>query len=148
MSKKLSDEQWMRYAIRLAHKAPGEVPVGALLVKDDECIAQGWNAPIQSCDPTAHAEIIAIRQAGQVLKNYRLSCTTLYVTLEPCIMCLGAILQARIERLVFGAFDANLGAMYLAKSSFFNRKIDWSGGVLEQTCAMLLLDFFKARRKK
>jgi len=146
------DEQWMRYAIRLAQRAEeqGEVPVGAVLVKDALSIAEGWNAPLQSHDPTAHAEVMAIRKAGTVLQNYRLIDSTLYVTLEPCVMCMGAISQARIKRLVFGAFDPRRGAvchaLHLAEADFLNHKVAWQGGVLEHECAGLLTDFFKAKR--
>ena len=97
----------MRYAFRLAQRAEqqGEVPVGSLVVKDDRCVAEGWNASIATHDPTAHAEMMALRKAGLALENYRLCDATLYVTLEPCVMCMGAISHARIKRLVFGAFD-------------------------------------------
>jgi len=147
------DEQWMRYAIRLAQRAEeqGEVPVGAVLVKGNNSIAEGWNVPIQSHDPTAHAEILAIRQGGAVLENYRLIDSTLYVTLEPCVMCMGAISHARIKRLVFGAYDPKRGAVCNALSltdvPFLNHQVDWQGGVLENTCADLLIGFFKTRRK-
>ena len=149
-----SDQQWMRYAIRLAQQAEdeGEVPVGAVLVKNEKYIAEGWNQPIQKHDPTAHAEIVAIRKAGVALDNYRLINTTLYVTLEPCVMCIGAIAQARIGRLVFGAFDPKRGAvcnaLNLADADFLNHKLDWQGGMLEETCTGLLVDFFRAKRIK
>jgi len=147
------DEQWMRYAIRLAQRAEeqGEVPVGAVLVKNNECVAEGWNVPLQSHDPTAHAEVIAMRRGGLALENYRLIDSTLYVTLEPCVMCMGAISHARVKRLVFGAYDAKRGAvcnaLNLAEASFLNHRIDWRGGVLEQECSSQLVDFFKAKRK-
>ncbi len=153
-SENIIDEQWMQYAIRLAQRAEiqGEVPVGALLVKDNHCLAEGWNRPIQSHDPTAHAEIVAIRKAGIILENYRLADVTLYVTLEPCVMCMGAISHARIKRLVFGAFDPKRGAVChaldITDASFLNHKIDWQGGVLESACSSLLVDFFRAKRKK
>lgn len=149
----MSDEEWMRYAIRLAQRAEqqGEVPVGALLVQGDRCIAEGWNQPIQNNDPTAHAEIVALRKAGQAIQNYRLIDTTLYVTLEPCVMCMGAIAHARVKRLVFGAFDPKRGAvchaLQLSDAAFLNHRVDWLGGVLEQACSELLTDFFKARRQ-
>ena len=146
------DEAWMRYALRLAQRAEqlGEVPVGAVVVKDNRCIAEGWNNSIVSHDPTAHAEVIALRAAGIVVENYRLSDTTLYVTLEPCVMCMGALSHARVKRLVFGAYDPKRGAVCNALSlsdvSFLNHHIDWTGGVLEADCSMLLKDFFRARR--
>jgi tRNA(adenine34) deaminase len=148
----ISDQQWMRYAIRLAQRAEneGEVPVGAVVVKNEKCIAEGWNQPIQKHDPSAHAEIEAIRRAGKVLENYRLMNTSLYVTLEPCVMCMGAIAQARIGRLVFGAYDPKRGAvcnaLKLADADFLNHKLDWQGGVLKETCADLLVDFFRVKR--
>ena len=148
----ISDQQWMRYAIRLAQRAEneGEVPVGAVLVKNEKCIGEGWNQPIQKHDPTAHAEIVAIRKAGVALDNYRLINTTLYVTLEPCVMCIGAIAQARIGRLVFGAFDPKRGAvcnaLNLADADFLNHQLDWQGGVFEEACANLLIDFFRKKR--
>jgi tRNA(adenine34) deaminase len=146
------DEAWMRYAFRLAQRAEqlGEVPVGAVVVKDDQCIAEGWNASIATHDPTAHAEMVALRRAGLALENYRLSDATIYVTLEPCVMCMGAISHARIKRLVFGAFDPKRGAvchaLSLTDASFLNHRINWVGGVLERECSGLLRDFFRARR--
>jgi tRNA(adenine34) deaminase len=146
------DEAWMRYAIRLAQRAEdqGEVPVGAVLVKDDRCLAEGWNSSIVSHDPTAHAEIVALRQAGQIVENYRLLDTTLYVTLEPCVMCMGALSNARVKRLVFGAYDPKRGAVCnafnLTDAPFLNHRIEWQGGVLEQPCSEILKMFFKARR--
>lgn len=148
----MTDEDWMWHALRLAQRAEaqGEVPVGALLVQDHRCIAEGWNQPIQNHDPTAHAEIQVLRHAGRILQNYRLIDTTLYVTLEPCVMCMGAIANARVTRLVFGAYDPKRGAvchaLQLSDAPFLNHKIDWLGGVLEQSCAELLMNFFKARR--
>lgn len=147
------DEQWMRYAIRLAQKAEaqGEIPVGAVLVRDEQAIAEGWNTPVQSHDPTAHAEMLALRKGGLVLENYRLIDSTLYVTLEPCVMCMGAISHARVKRLVFGAFDPKRGAvcnaLSLTDAAFLNHRVAWQGGVLEHECADLLLDFFKRKRK-
>lgn len=142
----------MRHALRLAQRAEaqGEVPVGALLVHEGRCLAEGWNQPIQSNDPTAHAEIVALRHAGKHLQNYRLLDTTLYVTLEPCVMCMGAIAHARIRRLVFGAYDPKRGAvchaLQLSDAAFLNHRVEWTGGVLEQPCSELLSDFFRARR--
>ncbi len=150
----MSDAEWMRHAIRLAQRAEqqGEVPVGALLVQGERCIAEGWNQPIQLNDPTAHAEIVALRKAGQALNNYRLIDTTLYVTLEPCVMCMGAIAHARVTRLVFGAYDPKRGAvchaLQLSDAPFLNHRVEWLGGVLEADCADLLSDFFKARRNR
>lgn len=142
----------MWHALRLAQRAEqqGEVPVGAVLVRDDYCIAEGWNQPIQLHDPTAHAEMQVLRKAGSAIENYRLIDTTLYVTLEPCVMCMGAIAHARVKRLVFGAYDPKRGAvchaLQLSDAPFLNHKIDWLGGVLQANCAELLTDFFKARR--
>jgi tRNA(adenine34) deaminase len=147
-----ADEAWMRYAFRLAQRAEqqGEVPVGAIVVKDDQCIAEGWNASIAMHDPTAHAEMVALRKAGLALENYRLCDATIYVTLEPCVMCMGAISHARVKRLVFGAFDPRRGAvchaLSLADASFLNHRISWYGGVLETECSELLRDFFRVRR--
>jgi tRNA(adenine34) deaminase len=147
-----TDEAWMRHAIRLAQRAEqqGEVPVGAIVVNDDQCIAEGWNIPIISHDPTAHAEMVAMRSAGVVMENYRLTDATLYVTLEPCVMCIGAMSHARIKRLVFGAYDPKRGAvcnaLSLTDASFLNHRISWDGGVLEEDCSELLRAFFKARR--
>lgn len=146
------DEEWMRYAIRLAQRAEnqGEVPIGAVLVNDNQVLAEGWNIPISTHDATAHAEIVAIRKAGQMLKNYRLVDTTLYVTLEPCVMCIGAISHSRIKRLVFGATDPKRGAvcsaLELTAAPFLNHVIDWQGGVLAAECSTLLRDFFRVRR--
>jgi tRNA(adenine34) deaminase len=147
-----ADEAWMRYAIRLAQRAEqqGEVPIGAIIVQGDRCIAEGWNMPITTHDPTGHAEIVAMRKAGIALENYRLCDATLYVTLEPCVMCMGAISHARIKRLVFGAFDPKRGAvcnaLSLADADFLNHWVDWEGGVLAEECGALLKDFFRARR--
>ncbi|PPK72496.1 tRNA(adenine34) deaminase [Methylobacter tundripaludum] len=142
----------MRHAIRLAQRAEqqGEVPVGAIVVRDNRCIAEGWNIPITSHDPTAHAEVVAMRGAGVHVQNYRLNDATLYVTLEPCVMCIGAMSHARIKRLVFGAYDPKRGAvcnaLSLTDAAFLNHRISWDGGVLETECSEMLRDFFKARR--
>lgn len=142
----------MRHCLELAHRAAeqGEVPVSAVLVKDDELIARGWNCPISTHDPTAHAEIIALRAGGLALNNYRLVGSTLYVTLEPCAMCMAAIVHARVKRLVFGATDPKRGAvcnaLQLAEADFLNHKVEWVGGILEQECSRLLRDFFLRRR--
>lgn len=150
----LDDQRWMRYAIRLAERAQtyGEVPVGAVLVKDGQCIAEGWNCPIQTNDPSAHAEIVALRNGGASLQNYRLVDSTLFVTLEPCVMCIGAIVQARIKRLVFGAQDPGRGAvtsvLQLSDMDFLNHRVEWQGGVLGESCAALLKDFFQSKRRR
>lgn len=147
-----SDEHWMEKAIALAQKAAlnGEVPIGALLVYNNEKIAENWNQPIALSDPTAHAEILVLREAGRQLQNYRLLDTTLYVTLEPCPMCAGAMIHARVKRLVFGAFDPKTGAAgsacQLFHGSHTNHLIDVFGGVSSETCAGLLQNFFKNRR--
>lgn len=154
MGIKLDDEAWMRHAIRLAQRAEaqGEVPVGAVLVLDNKCIAEGWNTPINDNDPTAHAEIMAMRAGGQLLTNYRLLDCTLYVTLEPCVMCMGAIAHARVKRLVFGTKDEKRGAvcsaLELANADFLNHQVEWQGEVLADSCGDLLRDFFKVRRRK
>lgn len=135
---------------RIAEKH-GEVPVGALLVQDDEVVGIGWNQPIGKHDATAHAEIMALRDAGSRRRNYRLPGTTLYVTLEPCPMCAGAIVHARVERVVYGASDPRTGAAgsvfdLLPSDSRFNHRTFAEGGVLADECAALLRDFFRARR--
>jgi tRNA(adenine34) deaminase len=128
----------------------GEVPIGAVIVKGNQYVADGWNSPISTHDATGHAEINAIREAGKALANYRLVDSTLYVTLEPCVMCMGAIVHARIKRLVFGAYDPKRGAVCnafsLADANFLNHKVTWQGGVLEADCSEILRDFFKIRR--
>jgi len=129
-----------------------EVPVGAVLVQDDQLIASAHNQPIINHDPTAHAEIQLLRKAGQVLNNYRLPNTTLYVTLEPCTMCLGAMIHARVSKIVFGAYDEKTGVcgscQDLSTSECFNHTIDTQGGVLADECKNLLQQFFKNRRSK
>ena len=148
----IKDEKWMSFALEQAGKAEkeGEVPVGAILVKDDLIIARAHNKPISTNDPTAHAEIQLLRAAGEELKNYRLPGTTLYVTLEPCAMCLGAIMHARIERVVFGAHDPKTGVCgsseNFMEASCFNHKIDMASGVLENESKQLLKNFFNSRR--
>jgi tRNA(adenine34) deaminase len=145
---------WMQRALELAQqaKAEGEVPVGALLVKQDQILGEGWNAPIKEHDPTAHAEIRALRNAAERLGNYRLLDTTLYVTLEPCVMCAGAIIHARVKRVVFGAADPKTGAagsvFNILNSEQHNHHVSITSGVLEQECSTLLKDFFQARRNK
>jgi tRNA(adenine34) deaminase len=147
------DKDWMKIAIDEAYLAldENEVPIGAVLVQDNKLIAQAHNNPIKNNDPTAHAEIEVLRKAGEKLHNYRLPKTTLYVTLEPCAMCLGAIVHARIERVVFGASDPKSGvcgsSANLLSESFFNHSIEVSSGILEQDCEKILKSFFKLRRK-
>ena len=144
----------MAHALQLAEKAAhlGEVPVGAVLVKEGEMIAEGWNQPISHHDPTAHAEIMAIRTAARVLQNYRLPDTTLYITIEPCSMCAGAIIHARISRVVFGAFEPRFGAAgsssNLLQNPQLNHQVKLTSGVLAEECALILKQFFKERRKK
>ena len=148
-----NDEKWMTIAIQEAFKAEaeGEVPVGAILVKDGQLIAQAHNQPISKNDATAHAEIQLLRAAGKKQQNYRLTCTTLYVTLEPCAMCFGAMMHARISRLIFGAYDPKTGVcgscVDLTSNNYFKNNIDINGGILENECSKLLQDFFKYRRK-
>lgn len=147
-----TDEYWMEKALTLARKAASneEVPVGAVLVTNNEIIGEGWNQPISANDPTAHAEIVAMREASRKLKNYRLTGVTLYVTLEPCTMCVGAMIHARIERLVFGAYEPKTGAVTsvfnIIQSPEYNHRVEFQGGVLENECASLLKDFFQSRR--
>lgn len=147
-----ADSAWMRAALELARKAEaeGEVPVGTVVVKDGVIIGRGWNHPISAKDPTAHAEIIAMREAAQALDNYRLLDTTLYVTLEPCAMCAGAMVHARIRRLVFGAPDPRAGAagsvFDIVHSPALNHRLDVAGGVLAGECGELLKRFFELRR--
>lgn len=146
------DLPFMQQALRLAMHAQqqGEVPIGAVLVKDNAIIAEGFNQPIATHDPTAHAEIVALRAAAKQVNNYRLIHTTLYVTLEPCAMCVGALLQARIQRLVFGALDPRAGAVisvfHLLDEPRLNHRILWQGDVMAKPCAAMLKTFFKARR--
>tara|TARA_R110001583_G_scaffold26757_1_gene96229 strand:+ start:1522 stop:2100 length:579 start_codon:yes stop_codon:yes gene_type:complete len=148
------DKKWMAYALSLADKAEqvDEIPVGAVLIKDDQIIAEGWNLSILNHDACAHAEIMAIRNAGKVLENYRLIDCTLYVTLEPCPMCAGALVHARIKRLVYGAGDYKTGAagsvFDLVRNDKLNHQIEVSSGVLAEQCATKVSDFFKRRRKE
>jgi tRNA(adenine34) deaminase len=147
------DEQWMGLAIRqaLLAEAMDEVPVGAVLVQDNTIIVSAHNQPITNNDPTAHAEIQLLRAAGKKLNNYRLPNTTLYVTLEPCTMCLGAMIHARVSRVVFGAYDQKTGVcgscQDLSSSDCFNHSIEVEGGILADECKNLLQKFFKKRRQ-
>ncbi len=146
-------EKWMKLAIQQALLAEkiGEVPVGAVLVQDNKLIAQAHNQSISNNDPTAHAEIQVLRKAGETLENYRLPNTTLYVTLEPCTMCLGAMVHARVSKVVFGAYDKKTGTcgscQDLSTSECFNHKINIQGGILENECSNMISQFFSNRRK-
>lgn len=147
-----NDEYWMQQALAAAHEAEikDEVPVGAVLVVNNQLISTASNSPISLNDPSAHAEVLAIRKAAQALNNYRLPGLTLYVTLEPCMMCAGAMLHARIQRLVFGAYDEKTGVAGSC-SNWINddmqmHKIKVQGGVLKQECGALLQNFFKQKR--
>lgn len=150
-----TDEYWMRHALALASHAreQGEVPVGAMLVRGNKVIGAGWNQPIGQHDPTAHAEIMALRKGGKLLANYRLLDTTLYVTLEPCIMCVGAIMHSRITRLVYGT----KGEKTRGAGSLMDVMLDYSGmnhqiridhGVLDTECAAMLSNFFQMCRER
>ena len=145
-------DPWMAHALALARRAEeyGEVPVGAVLLLDNQVIGEGWNQPISTNDPTAHAEVMALRAGAKALGNYRLVDTTLYVTLEPCAMCVGAMLHARIQSLVFGAHDPRTGAvksvLQLLDEKHLNHRIEWRGGVIEKECGDILQAFFRQRR--
>ena len=147
-----SDEQWMQQALRLANIAAtkGEVPVGAVIVCDGNVLGEGYNRPIEAADPTAHAELVALREACSTVGNYRLPGSTLYVTLEPCPMCAGALVHARVERVVYGAPDPRSGAagtvMNILASEALNHRCQVSGGVLREQCADLLTTFFRDKR--
>ncbi len=146
------DEQWMCCALQLAAKAKAvnEVPVGAVLVHQNEIIGSGHNQPITTCDPSAHAEIIALRAAATSCGNYRLIDTTLYVTLEPCLMCVGALVHARIARVIFGAADAKAGAVVSVfqglDQPFLNHRVRYAGGLLADRCGNCLSEFFRGKR--
>jgi tRNA(adenine34) deaminase len=148
----VSDEDFMRHALTLARRAQdeGEVPVGAVVVLEERIIGEGWNRPISASDPTAHAEIHAMRAAASARKNYRLIGTTLYVTLEPCAMCVGAMFHARIRRVVFGAADPKTGAAGSTVNLFEEKRLNHhalvQGGVLAEECGALLSAFFASRR--
>jgi len=152
VSKTANDEFWMRHALMLARRArdEGEVPVGAVLIQGERVIGEGWNRPIGHHDPSAHAEIMALRQGGKALQNYRLTDTTLYVTLEPCVMCAGAMVHGRVSRLVYGANDEKIGAAGSQLNIFghpgMNHQVKIEQGVLAEECAALLSDFFRRRR--
>lgn len=149
----LSDhEHFMRRALALAEQAyaRGEVPVGAVVVTAGQIIGEGFNRPISSCDPTAHAELVALREAALHCANYRLPGATLYVTIEPCTMCLGAAVHARVDRVVFGAPEPKAGVLQsnrsLAEAPYWNHRLSWDGGVLAEEAAALMQRFFQARR--
>lgn len=153
LSQEEKDVFWMQYALNLARKAEqeGEVPVGAVIVDGDKLIAEGWNQTIQRSDPTAHAEIVALRQAGQSKQNYRLINLTMYVTLEPCPMCAGALVHSRLKRLVTGADDYRTGAagslMNIICHESLNHKLEHTNAVLRQESSQLISQFFKNKRK-
>jgi len=148
----MTDEAFMRRALEFARRAQeeGEVPVGAVVVLNENVLGEGWNRPITASDPTAHAEIQAMRAASSALSNYRLTGATLYVTLEPCVMCVGAMFHARIGRVVFGARDPKTGAAGSIVDLFKNEKLNHhaqiQGGVLAGECGALLSRFFASRR--
>ena len=147
-----SDIRFMRAAIAEAEKAreSDEIPVGAIVTRSGEIIGQGFNRTIQDCDPSAHAEVVAIRQAAEYLTNHRLNGVTIYVTLEPCAMCVGAMIQARIQRLVFGAYDERAGAagsvLDLTELKELNHRIEINGGLLDEECSAILKEFFMTKR--
>lgn len=147
-----TDRLFMHHALQLAEKAyqRGEVPVGCVLVKEGAVIAEGWNQPISQHDPSAHAEVMAIRAAGQQLENYRLPDTTLYVTLEPCTMCAGLMIHARIKRLVFGANEPKTGAcgsvFDVLGDEHHNHQLEVAGGVIQEECVAIIKRFFAERR--
>ncbi|MFM5404579.1 tRNA adenosine(34) deaminase TadA [Aeromonas veronii] len=146
------DEQWMRHAMALATRAEGigEIPVGAVLVLDGQVVGEGWNRSISEHDACAHAEVMAIRAAGKQLANYRLLDTTLYVTLEPCCMCAGALIHSRVKRVVYGARDLKTGAagsvFEILQDPRHNHRVELTGGVLADACSAQLSAFFKRRR--
>jgi tRNA(adenine34) deaminase len=147
-------EHWMQRALELARlaEAKGEVPVGAVLVKDNVVVGEGYNQVISLNDPSAHAEILALRNAAALLKNYRLPQTTLYVTIEPCSMCAGAIVHARVKHLVFATPEPKAGAIVsqgcFLENAYLNHQTTYESGILEQDCASLISDFFKLKRQK
>lgn len=149
----MDNEYWMQQALLLAKQAEekDEVPVGALVVLDGEVIGQGHNQPISGCDPSAHAEIVALRDAANTINNYRLVGASLYVTLEPCMMCAGALIHSRIHRLVFGAIEPKAGAVVsqaqMLSTSYINHHIEIVGGVCAGECGALISNFFAKRRK-
>ena len=149
-----TNDYWMQRAFELAEKAKeqDEVPVGAVIVHENEIIGEGWNQPIFSNDPSAHAEIVALRQAGQTLNNYRLPDATMYVTLEPCAMCAGALVHARLAKLIYAADDPKTGAcgsvFNLLQTNELNHKVEIEKGVMEDESRSLIQGFFKEKRVK
>ncbi len=150
----LSDEQWMREALRLAEqgRAAGEVPVGALIVHDGQIVGRGFNRNLLDTDPTAHAEMVALRDAGRAVGNHRLLDCEMFVTIEPCAMCAGAMVHARLRRLVFGADDPKAGAVHsvldVLNHPSLNHRMDVTAGVLSEECSRILQDFFQSRRQQ
>jgi tRNA(adenine34) deaminase len=148
----MSDSKYMARALELAREAEraGEVPVGAVIVKDDTIVGEGWNRPISTNDPTAHAEIVAMRAAAQKLSTYRLLDTTLYVTLEPCAMCAGAMVHARVKRLVYAATDPRAGAagtiFNIVQHPSLNHRVECEAGPMGEECGTMLRTFFQGRR--
>ena len=146
------DEHWMRQALAAAREAEdrGEVPVGTCLVHDDQLIAVSGNRTRTDCDPTAHAEIVALREAAHKLGNYRLTGVAVYSTIEPCAMCAGALIQGRVGSLIYGARDERAGAVHsrfrICDTDFLNHRIEVRAGVLEEECLALMQDFFRRRR--
>jgi len=149
-----SDEEWMQHAFQLAKKSEtlDEVPVGAIVVCKNKIIGEGWNQPISSHNPTAHAEIIALKDAGEKIGNYRLPESTMYVTLEPCVMCAGAIVHARVTKLVYAVKDDKTGAcgsvFNITQADQLNHRVRIEKGILEKECRTLIQGFFKEKRLK
>lgn len=147
-----TNEEWMQHALTLAEQAArhGEVPVGAVVVLNNEIIGEGFNQPISTSDPTAHAEIIALRNAAKKIGNYRLNESILFVTIEPCLMCAGSLVHARIKKVVFGASEPKAGAIISAHSVLDNPKlnhvVEYQGGVLSNECRFIISEFFKNKR--
>lgn len=148
------NETWMKYAFSLAQMAEerGEVPVGAVIVRDNKIVGEGFNCPVSSNDPSSHAEIVALRHAAAKQGNYRLSGTTLYVTIEPCTMCVGAIIHARVDKVVFGAREPRAGALVsnlgLHEQAFYNHRLEVEEGALASECSTLITEFFRKKRAR
>jgi tRNA(adenine34) deaminase len=149
----MSHDVFMEAALEEARRglASGEVPIGAVVVADGRIVARAFNQPIAAVDPTAHAEILALREAARVVGNYRLTEATVYVTIEPCLMCVGALVHARVERVVFGATEPKTGALVSAVRGLelpgLNHRFEVTGGVLEEPCRRLVQEFFRERRR-